>query len=70
MATVRKLIEIDAAPEAVWDAVGVFDATAHATQATRRCDSGEWDEESGRWRSLKPNNCGCLSDYGTRAGSP
>jgi len=31
-------------------------------------NTGEWGEEAGRWRRLKPNNCGCLSSYG-RAGT-
>src|ERR1700733_8050955 len=30
---------------------------------------GELGEESCRWRSLKPNNCECSSDYGARASS-
>ena len=68
--TIRKyaLKRLEQSPDA--DRTRTQHPRYHGAGADEIClSAGEWGKESGRWRRLKPNNCGCLSSYGRQARS-
>jgi hypothetical protein len=73
-----KLLELELLPgdrsEQQEDRAGWRVATRRPSIDYRRSTRFHWFRENGaeescRWRSLKPNNYGCSSDYGARARS-